>query len=967
SKNTENKRTINEVYDDQDYETIYKLKTCSVVLKDCLSSSKKKRSNQSVGEDGFYSPEKWKNTHDRQDKSFATSSANRVRVPSRCSHCAQFLTDNIISLEEDINAIDEETALQSPTLIIDGEDQDKYCKLTNFTVHDKLNHVCPFDTGLIEKGKQLFVVGNIKPICDENSDDFNGIRASLGPIIQWWVSGFDGGKKVLVGISTKFAHYYLTKPSEIYEPTMKVVMEKTYLTKLVVEFLENKEDPTYESLLDYLENVDSLEGHEKLNEDKLLYYAPFVTEQIETYDSVADDDESALIETECMKQLMEIAGIIIDGKSGAACNIRKTFKGAPKSKVALKPTTTPIVQRVFANEEIEDEHEDAEIINSSPCTRRTEKLRLKTRCKWIGCSIRCNGKLYYNSAEINGTKFSCGDCALVQTEGNSNSSTHPARIISMWEDVFSNLKLFHVQWFAFGADTVLGDIANEYELFILDQCENLPLKHIKCKCEIEFKSTPVNWSWLGGEDINVVQSPKYFYRKFYQPVSGRFEDPPLEYTDYSEKKYIGHCGCCDRLKASAQQKMVQFGPKLSEFDGENDYQFIKWKNEEFKVGDFVLIQPDAFEFNRKQCQKVKIKKIEKVDEKIYPEFYRKAVPKDIEIPDPYKIGFIIRIYCSVLAANNTQCRTHPSAIQVQVQKLYRPENTHLGIAASYHSDLNELYWSEEGAIVNLTQVRGRCFVNYCEDISNSHLYWDAGPNYFYFHEAYDAENRLFHQPPMSICESLSKLVYSDINKIVTPLRTMDVFAGVGGLSKGLHQAGVSETRWAIELDQFAATAFKMNNPAPELYEDNCNEILQLMIDGKRTNSKGQILPVKGDVEFLCGGPPCQGFSGLNRNRNSISSRNNNSLVSTFLSFCDFLRPRFFLLENIPNFIRFQNNSYVRKSFKSLLDMGYQLAFGLLNAASFGVPQKRKRLIVKIFYYCCSARGGIAAFSGTFVC
>lgn len=85
-----------------------------------------------------------------------------------------------------------------------------------------------------------------------------------------------------------------------------------------------------------------------------------------------------------------------------------------------------------------------------------------------------------------------------------------------------------------------------------------------------------------------------------------------------------------------------------------------------------------------------------------------------------------------------------------------------------------------------------------------------------------------------------------------------------GLSEGFHQAGMAESRWAIEKEEPAAQAFRLNNPGCTVFTDDCNLLLRLVMDGETTDGLGQKLPQKGDVELLCGGPPCQGFSGMNR-------------------------------------------------------------------------------------------------------
>ncbi|GFS20392.1 DNA (cytosine-5)-methyltransferase [Elysia marginata] len=77
------------------------------------------------------------------------------------------------------------------------------------------------------------------------------------------------------------------------------------------------------------------------------------------------------------------------------------------------------------------------------------------------------------------------------------------------------------------------------------------------------------------------------------------------------------------------------------------------------------------------------------------------------------------------------------------------------------------------------------------------------------------------------------------------LRTLDVFAGCGGLSEGFHQAGMAESRWAIEKEEPAAQAFRLNNPGCTVFTDDCNLLLQRVMEGEDTNALGQKLPKKG--------------------------------------------------------------------------------------------------------------------------
>ena len=107
--------------------------------------------------------------------------------------------------------------------------------------------------------------------------------------------------------------------------------------------------------------------------------------------------------------------------------------------------------------------------------------------------------------------------------------------------------------------------------------------------------------------------------------------------------------------------------------------------------------------------------------------------------------------------------------------------------------------------------------------------------------------------------------------------------------------------------------------------------------------KGQALqPPKDGVEVLCGGPLCQSFNGMNRFNSRQYSSSRNSLIVSYLSYCDYYRPRFFILENVRNFVSFKRNMVLKLTMRCLVRMGYQCTFGVLQAGNYGVSQTRRR-------------------------
>lgn len=166
------------------------------------------------------------------------------------------------------------------------------------------------------------------------------------------------------------------------------------------------------------------------------------------------------------------------------------------------------------------------------------------------------------------------------------------------------------------------------------------------------------------------------------------------------------------------------------------------------------------------------------------------------------------------------------------------------------------------------------------------------------------------------------------------LTAIDLFAGCGGLSHGLRKAGF-HVIGAIENEAKAAETYKLNHPETHVWAEDIRTVGTLRVSRKLRLRKGHL-------DLLAGCPPCQGFSTMRTLNGKLSVRDKrNDLVSEFVRFVEALRPRAVMMENVPGLA---SKGQFKQFCKRLSDLGYQGEYHILNAAGFGVPQRRWRLI-----------------------
>lgn len=168
-----------------------------------------------------------------------------------------------------------------------------------------------------------------------------------------------------------------------------------------------------------------------------------------------------------------------------------------------------------------------------------------------------------------------------------------------------------------------------------------------------------------------------------------------------------------------------------------------------------------------------------------------------------------------------------------------------------------------------------------------------------------------------------------------PFSAVDLFCGCGGLSLGLHRAGFKVVA-AVDNDSLSIATYRRNHRRVRLIEDDIRSV------SPGSLMKGLDLK-PGDLDLLAGCPPCQGFSTLrtlNGGRHVVDLRND--LVFEFVRFVRAFLPKTIMMENVP---ALRDDVRLEKVVRTLDGLGYECDAGIFDAARYGVPQRRLRMIL----------------------
>ena len=164
---------------------------------------------------------------------------------------------------------------------------------------------------------------------------------------------------------------------------------------------------------------------------------------------------------------------------------------------------------------------------------------------------------------------------------------------------------------------------------------------------------------------------------------------------------------------------------------------------------------------------------------------------------------------------------------------------------------------------------------------------------------------------------------------------IDLFAGAGGLSEGLEEAGFHGIFASEIVPQYADT-YRRNHPSTTVMTQDIRKL-------DAEDIRKQLGMKKGQLTLIAGGPPCQGFSINAPIRSTLDQRNH--LFKEYLRFVDAFQPRAILIENVPGLVSFEDGDTLHAILNALGELGYGADVRILGAAYYGVPQMRWRTVI----------------------
>ncbi|ESQ32376.1 hypothetical protein EUTSA_v10003514mg [Eutrema salsugineum] len=860
-----------------------------------------------------------------------------------------------------------------------------------------------FGSGLVVEDDGSWISLDDPDASTQSEEDPNGVPIFLSQIKEWMIEY--GSSMVSISIRTDVAWYRLGKPSKQYAPWHGPVLKIARVGISIITLLDEQTRAARLSFQNVIKRVSEFEkshtGYISSDLSAVERYVVVHGQLISQLFSDFPNDDikkcpfiidlgSKMEERHHTKWTIKKKKVF---QREVNLNPRAGMAPVASKRKAMQATTTRLINRIWGeyysnytpevssqengaenvengaeNEEVEFEEEAENEEDDDPEETVLEPVEVhqshtpkkilgttgKKEIRWDGEILgkTSSGEPLYRQALVGGEMVAVGGAVFLEVD-----EVPAIYFVEYMFERSDHCQMLHGRLLQRGSETVLGNAGNERELFLTDECMALQLKDIQGTASFEIRSRPWGHQYrkentaadkldrARAEERKAKDLPtEYFCKSLYSPERGGFFTLPL--SDIGRGS--GSCVSCRIKEDEEERAKIKLNVSKTGFSS-NGIQYSS--------GDFVYVNPEYISIDGLKESNGTFKSGRNIGLRAY------AVCQLLEIIVPQE--------------------SRKGSFEVKVRRFYRPED--ISAEKAYASDIRELYYSQDTDVLPPEALEGKCEVRKKIDMPLCSEY-PISENIFFCEHFYDSSKGSLKQLPFNIKPKFSTIEddtllrkkkgkgvesEADDSGTVKPdevpkemrLATLDIFAGCGGLSKGLEQAGISETKWAIEYEEPAGQAFKKNHPESTVFVNNCNVILRAIMEkggdqdecistkeadelaAKLDEDQKRTLPLPGQVDFINGGPPCQGFSGMNRFNQSSWSKVQCEMILAFLSFADYFRPRYFLLENVRTFVSFNKGQTFQLTLASLLEMGYQVRFGILEAGAYGVSQSRKRAFI----------------------
>ncbi|KAF9270841.1 S-adenosyl-L-methionine-dependent methyltransferase [Marasmius fiardii PR-910] len=753
----------------------------------------------------------------------------------------------------------------------------------------------------------------------------------LGAIFRIWIDYTveDG----LIWVETQYSWYILGNPSEGYSVIYTQFVKPHRISQIV--FSSAKEDPDEE----YPSFIKRLELEFGWNECNLL-------ESVPTIHQALDETEGTPVFSRALQQLVPRNF----KKRNVSCNSRPPFRRADSSHVdpskAVNPThVTPLIA-ALADGLV---REALQVVGPKPSSpgrasqqqqgdlpRLLANAREKERpTRYFDQDLleteddQCK---YYSRVTVGQEVFSVGDVVL--TLRHVKDSEKPVESYHILADHFWFAKIVyikddkkvHVRWFNHGSHFDIGELAHPYELYLDSTCGDIPLTVLAGKIHVHYMISSAN-------EI----PPNQFYVRYCtdsMTTGSTTTSPCVTSLDRAGLDLMTTLSCIlppDNCWVCVQRQDERENP-------EDQVKVISsgliYRGQTFHLHDFVLYQ---------------------------------------SANGPAIIGQIVKI-------GGTDKR-------VDLKCVGRIRDI-VGLPHEQMKDERHLFLTPAIETIEATKLVRTLSVYPFITIPKDCLdHWiGLSPYHFYIEYLFPSrqnpswKDRSPLQSTLSMCRKCTDDKVKEFEISVdfvtrcesSRLPTLDLFGGCGAFGLGL--AGGSQSlriTHAIEILPSSARTYERNSPDTKVYNQCVNVMLKYAIkkhSGLGVETPKQLFdratdvplpPKPGDVKVVLAGFPCQTFSGLNRYKGEGNRKSN--LILNALSWIDFLKPDYCFLENVPGFVDEKlrvpimqrpehiqgriEKGYFKLLLRALLDMGYQVRHGFLQAGQFGTPQSRLRFFL----------------------